>query len=112
MMTNIGVDFPDMVAKNYVSALIGQFFKILPLKEEGEPTLVEFIRSLQLELIGAQDLIQEFESDGRFLELTAILQYLIDHEDCDTYVVRREVFKAINICKKLREKYCYKDGVV
>lgn len=104
MMTVVGKDIPDIMFEKYLSTLINQFFKILPLKETGEPSLNDYMCSLRLELIGNSLLITALNDDVDYLRLLAVLQSLIDC-DCDTKVVKREVFKAINICKKLREKY-------
>ena len=102
MMTVTGYSLPDEMIGNYLGGLVNQFFKILPIKESGEPSLKEFMRSLQLELIGFRDLMVELKNDSMYVSLLSILQYLIDN-DCDVAVVRREVFKAISICKKLKE---------
>lgn len=104
MKTIIGQDIPDKMLDNYLNSLVNKFFKILPIKESGEPSLNEFMRSLQAELIGSKQLIERLSSDSMYMSLISILQYMIDNE-CDTPVVKREVFKAISICKKLRKKY-------
>lgn len=104
MKTITGLDIPDKMLDNYLAALVNQFFKILPIKESGEPSLKEFMKSLQVELIGCGKLMEQLSNDSMYLSLAAILQYMIDN-DCDTPVVKREVFKAISICKKLRKKY-------
>jgi len=108
MMTNKGIDIPDNLVKNYLKSLIGLFYKILPIKESGEPSLGKYMDSLQRELIGCQSLISELNYDELYLSLLSILQYLIEN-DCNTEVVRCEVFKAINICKKLQKKYCVEE---
>ena len=105
MNTVTGIDITNELLSNYLSGLVNQFFKILPIKESGEPSLKEFMRSLQLELLGCKGLMVQLSNDSMFLSLIAILQYMIN-EDCDTPTVKREVFKAISICKKLRKKYC------
>lgn len=107
-MTNKGIDIPDNLVKNYLKSLIGLFYKILPIKESGEPSLGKYMDSLQRELIGCQSLISELNYDELYLSLLSILQYLIEN-DCNTEVVRCEVFKAINICKKLQKKYCVEE---
>lgn len=109
MKTTIGIDIPDSLVSNYLSALVNQFFKILPIHESGEPSLKEFMRSLQIELIGAKSIITCLQNDSMYLSLIAILQYLIENDirvPDDTPMVKREVFKAISICKKLNRKYC------
>ena len=104
MMTVTGYSVPAEMVGNYLSGLVNQFFKILPIKESGEPSLIEFMRSLQIELIGFKELMLELQNDSMYRSLLAILQYLIDNE-CDTATVKREVFKSISkssFCSSLR----------
>lgn len=108
MRTTMDLDIPDKMLENYLTSLVNQFFKILPIKESGEPSLKEFMRSLQIELIGCEKLIAQLSNDSMYLSLIAILQYMIDN-DCEIPVVKREVFKAISICKKLQKKYFGKE---
>lgn len=104
MITVTGYEVSSVMLSNYLSNLVNQFFKILPIRESEEPSLKEYMCSLQLELLGCKELIIELKNDSMYLSLIAILQYLID-EDCDIPTVKREVFKAISICKKLSKKY-------
>ena len=108
MKTVNGYNLPTKMVDNYLQWLVNQFFKILPLKEDGEPSLNEFMKSLQVELMGHKSLMRYLKDDSMYMTLLSILQYLIDNncDDFDTAVVKREVFKAISICKKLRKKYC------
>lgn len=107
MKTVNGYNLSSEMVSNYLGGLVNQFFKILPIKESGEPSLNEFMRSLQVELLGHKSLMRYLENDSMYMTLLSILEYLINN-DCETYVVKREVFKAISICKKLRKKYCDK----
>ena len=43
--------------------------------------------------------------DRDYVSLLAILQYLIDNPETSVHTVKREVFRAISICNKLRAKY-------
>lgn len=104
MMTSRSIELPDKVVQKYLKAFIGQFYKILPIKESGEPSLDKYMESLQREMIGCQSLILALNNDELFLSLLAVLQYMIEN-DCDISTVKCEVFKAINICKKLQKKY-------
>lgn len=104
MMTNRNTELPDKLVQKYLKSLIGQFYKILPIKESGEPSLKKYMESLQREMIGCHNLILAINHDEMYMILLATLQYLIDH-DCDVHTVKSEVFKAINICKKLQGKY-------
>jgi hypothetical protein len=104
MRTINGMDIPDRIFQNYLKSLVNQFFKILPLRESGEPSLNEYMRSLQAELIGCKDVMEELAYNQMYMSLIAILQYMIDN-DCEIPVVKREVFKAISICNKLQRLY-------
>ena len=92
---------PEIVCA-YIKDLINRFFKILPIKESGEPSLKAYMESLRAELLGCQSLVSWLELEHNYMTLLSILQYLIDHnEECSVKEVRREVFKAISICNKL-----------
>lgn len=104
MITSKNTSLSDTIILNYLRSLVGQFYKILPIKESGEPSLAKYMDSLQREMLGISDLLPAIGNDELYLSLLAILQYLSTH-DCDVGVVRCEVFKSINICKKLYKKY-------
>lgn len=101
--TNIKVD-NDLV-HSYFKSLVNNFFKILPMRENEESSLPTYLDSLQSELMGCGSFIPELEKESQFLSLLAILQYLIDYPDEPVKKVRREVFKAISICNRLKTKY-------
>ena len=108
--TVTGVPMDVKVLDNYLGALINLFFKILPIKESGEESLDVYMRSLQIELLGCKELIEALREDALFLTLLAILQYLIDHPMAEVPTVRREVFRAISVCNKLRKRYAAQNG--
>jgi hypothetical protein len=97
---NVGTSMVD----NYFSFLIGQFYKILPLRESDEPTLRKYMLSLQREMFGCSNVVQNLDNDSFYLSLLSIIQYLIDNE-CSVQIVKSEVFKAIDIINKLKAKY-------
>ena len=90
---------------NYISNLVNLFFKILPIRESNEPSLKTYMESLQAEILGCKSLIEATRSDHLFLSLVSILQFLIDHTESEPAVFKREIFKAISICNKLKMKY-------
>ena len=63
------------------------------------------------ELIGCKELIAAIHEDPLFMSLISILQYLIDNPSCSVKVVKREVFRAISICNKLKARYAVSEGV-
>lgn len=103
-MTKSGTPVDADAVINYIESLINRFFKILPIKENNEETLGVYIESLQLEMLGCKNLIPVLSKNGDYFSLLSILQYLIDNPDTPTRVVKREVFKAISICTKLKSR--------
>lgn len=95
----------SQLLRNYFDTMVNHFFKILPMRENEEESLPTYMCSLQIELVGCGDLVSRLRTDPSFMTLLSILQYLIEHPDCDVANVKREVFHAISICRKLREMY-------
>ena len=110
--TTAGVPMDAMILKNYFRTLINLFFKILPIWESGESSLETYMKSLQAELLGCKELIEAIHSDPLFLSLISILQYLIDTPSIEVSVVKREVFRAISICNKLKARYAVDESEV
>ena len=100
--TTAGVPITDELLKNYFRNLVNQFFKILPIRESEVDSLTTYMQSLQAELLGCQGIIVYLKEDPSYLTLLAILQYLIDNPDCSVREVKREVFKAISVCNRLK----------
>ena len=105
IQTTAGVNMDAAMLSGYLRSLVNRFFKILPIREDGENSLETYMRSLQAELLGCKELIVAIHDDPLFVSLLNILQYLIDNPECSLAVVKREVFRAISICNKLKAKY-------
>ena len=80
---------PNRLIRNYFHSLVNCYFKILPIRE----------------MLGCGGLLEDIKNDPSYMTLLSILQYFIDHPDCDIAEVRREVFRAIRICNKIAGKY-------
>lgn len=93
------------VVNNYLKRLVNLLFKIIPLRESSDPTLVVYMQSLQRELVGCKELIEYLRYDAQYLSLLAKLQWMIDNPEYRFVDFRREVFSAISICNKLRAMY-------
>lgn len=100
-------DIPVTTAllENYFHNLVNRFFKILPMRENNEESLIIYMQSLQAELLGCKSFIPEMKENSLYLSLLSILQYLIDTPDCSIKEVKREVFGAISMCNKLISIY-------
>ena len=105
MRTIYGTHISRDMAGSRLEGLINQFYKILPLKENGSDTLSAYIGSLLREMLGMQELIEELHEDGMYLTLCSILQYHAEHPEQDVKTVKGDVFKAIHVIKLLRQKY-------
>ena len=110
IQTTTGIPMDATVLNNYLRTLVNLFFKILPIRESGESSLDTYMRSLQSVLLGCKELIVAIHEDPMFLSLISILQYLIDNPTCNVPTVKREVFRAISICNKLKAKYAVPEG--
>jgi hypothetical protein len=96
---------PDETFGNYLDFLIGKIFKILPISEDSFDTLQVYLESLQIELLGSQNLIKVLREDNEFLTLLSILEYFLNTKDISNEIYKREVFKCIDIIKKIKTKY-------
>lgn len=97
-------DIPNPYFVNYFNFLIGRIWKILPMNEEGNKNLKSYIESLQRELIGNMNLIEDLKYDGYFITLLNKIQYLLS-EEYDHDICRKEVFECIDIIKKISKNY-------
>ncbi len=102
--TRTGTEVSSEVVACYFGSLINKFFKILPIREQQCETLDIYIDSLQGEIVGGKSFIPEFETNEAYLTLLFILEFLL-REHPDVKVVKREVFRAIGICNKLKDTY-------
>lgn len=109
MMTKYNIEIPERMFFNRLGNMVNQFYKILPIKESGEPTLGKYMESLQRELLGCKDLIVALDDDPQYLSLLSILEYMICH-DCDVKTVKSDVFKAIGILRRMQQKLGGKPG--
>lgn len=99
----------NMVSARYIHFyflnLINAFYKILPMAENKEPTRNEYMLSLRCEMLGMRGLVESLGDNTGFLSLLSILTYFIDNPNCESAVVKREVFKAISICKHIAAEF-------
>lgn len=105
IMTSADKPVASALLRNYFHNLVNQFFKILPMRENGEASLYTYMKSLQSELLGCKEFIPDIRENSSYLTLLAILQYLGDNPACSVAEVKREVFRAISICNKLKAIY-------
>ena len=113
--TNIGVSLNETLVANYFDMLVNKVFKILPIIENKEDSIVVYAESLCCELQGFKSLLPSIGEDPTFLSFLSIVQWLIDNVvDAETQYksIRREVFHAISLCKKLQSRFAENEGEV
>ena len=94
--------------KLYLSNLIDSVFKILPLYEDENEFLNEYVESLlQFNLSNARELTEDFEVSW-YIEtvttLTNLKENLKNNSDLTHKKVKREVFKLTNLINKELEE--------
>lgn len=108
--TNSGTQVPMILLNNYFESLVNRFFKILPMREHNEESLMIYMKNLRSELLGCKSFIPEMQENSLYLSLLSTLQYLIDNPECQISEVKRSVFGSISICNKLMNIYACKEG--
>lgn len=102
--TSINMSIKAETMSKYFGVLVNKIFKILPIIENNESSLSTYMDSLFIEISGCKELITSIQDDPMFITLLGTLTWLMNHYDdknCTFKQIRREVFHAISICKKL-----------
>lgn len=93
----------DKAVGKYLDLTVNRIFKILPLYEEGNETLDEYIQSLILELRG---FVSEYGNVGvtDYMSVISTLEGLryMSVDIGNQPEIKREVFKCIETIKKIR----------
>lgn len=88
-----------------LTLLIGKFFKIVPLFEEGNKGLETYVSSLSLKMIAMDDVIKikHTEEYMSILEnLNIVLKELNkEEEERNHTIVKRHAFESLNLLKKM-----------
>src|SRR3990170_3254792 len=92
-------EIPNQYFANYFNFLIGKVWKILPMSEQKNIYLKDYMESLQRELIGNMNLVEDLKYDGYFITLLNKIEFLIN-EEYNHDVCRKEIFESIEIIKK------------
>lgn len=92
---------------SYLETLKNRLFKIIPLFEENNEGIYKYIDSLLFELSGMLYVVEGFKNNSMFLSIIATLESLLDESlacEYDLSLIRREIFKCLNIVEKLQQK--------
>ena len=95
----------------FLKSLINhQLFKILPMKEDNNKFLNEYLDSLQIELLGAKKNFQMLESDIKYTRIINTVAFL-HKNDYSVKQCKREVFKMIHLAKDIYDRLQGGDNV-
>jgi len=87
----------------YLNSVVNSVFKILPLYEENNYGIKTYLESLLLELYNLEKAVK-IEHSYEYISLLATLEAVkseIFKEESKKPVVKREIFKCINIIKNM-----------
>lgn len=87
----------------YLESVVNSVFKILPLYEEGNVGIKTYVDSLLFELYGLEKAVS-IEHSYEYISLISTLESVkaeVGKEESKKTVVKREVFKCINIIKNM-----------
>ena len=107
MNTEYNIEIDNKVISEYFDNLVGRFYKILPLKEGGEKSYLQYVGALIREMLGFKTLVPQIGYDDRYLSLVSTLEYILKN-DPSKETVKSDVFKSINLIKRIKNKHCRK----
>lgn len=88
---------------SYLNSIVNSVFKILPLYEESNIGLESYVESLLFELRELES-IMPIQNGSEYISLMQILKSIskeVASENSKKIVIKREVFKCINIIKNI-----------
>lgn len=84
----------------YLNTMIGSVYKILPMYDNNDSTLTDYLDSLYVQLVGGAECYEELKGNQRYYSIVNIIQYFRKNE-YDKKTCKREVLKCTNILQKL-----------
>lgn len=99
-------DIHELSKKNYLYVLVDRVYKILPIYEnlEHRQSLFNYIQSLLYEFNGLPDYMCEIRISSDFNILYSTLEEVSNDslfDDDNSEIVKREIFKSINLVKRI-----------
>lgn len=87
----------------YLNSVVNSVFKILPLYEEKNIGVYSYIESLLFELDGLEQAV-DITHSYEYISLLSTLESIkkeVESQDSRKHIIKREVFKCINIIKNM-----------
>lgn len=97
-----------MSIQNYLDAITGRVFKILPMKEQElrgfSVFLSDYLSSLAIEMVGASMTFDCLGIDPDYIAVVNTVNGLAK-TDSDVCQIKREVFKALNLLNRISGRF-------
>jgi len=90
----------DKSTKLFLKSLIGEVYKILPMKESNDEGLSYYLDSLCIQLLGGLESFSELKRCNKYISILNVIQFFRINE-YDTRTCKREVLKCTNLLEKL-----------
>jgi hypothetical protein len=91
------------MVNDFLNNIVGCVYKILPLKEEQNSYLSEYLDSLLIQLKGALVTYPELSSNIKYIAVINSIQYFSGN-NFSTRQCKREVFKCIDNITKIQSE--------
>ena len=82
--------------EQYLEALKGKIYKLLPIYEEDKPSFQIYAKSLVIELTGATITFPVLKSEKHFIDILNIVNYFAEY-DVNYYTCKKQVFKCLDL---------------
>ena len=95
------IESEQLSLSTFLTVITGKIFKILPLREDDNEYVHEYLDSLRIEMTGAIETFPELHENYDFISLVNTINYLIGN-DFDVPTCKREVFKMLKVVNRLQ----------
>lgn len=89
------------MVNDFLDGLVGKIYKILPLKEEDNFYLSDYLDSLLIQLSGAFDMYPMLSKNDDYISIVNTVYYFSKNRFTQKQC-KREVFRCIDIIEKLK----------
>lgn len=91
------------MVNDFLNNIIGSIYKVLPLKEEKNDYLSDYIDGLLIQLKGASFTYPVLSSNSKYISVINSIQYFYNNDFTDIQC-KREVFKCIDYINKIQSE--------
>lgn len=90
----------DKTTNLFLNSMIGSVYKILPMNDNEDVTLSDYLDSLYVQLVGGAETYHELKYCQHYYSIINVVRYFRTQK-YDKKTCKREVLKCTNILEKL-----------